>query len=68
MDIRKIIIGTAFMACPALISAQNDINDGGWTITFDKSAKTLTYTQKWRVRSRAQSVGKAAPVKGLSKR
>ena len=45
MNIRKLIAGAALLACPALISAQNDINDGGWTITFDKSAKTLTYTQ-----------------------
>lgn len=45
MDIRKIIIGTAFMACPALVSAQYDINDGAWKITWNPSQKQLTYSQ-----------------------
>ena len=45
MTIRKLLASAAMMACPLLVSAQYDINDGRWQITFDQSSKTLTYTQ-----------------------
>lgn len=33
------------LACPALVSAQYDINDGAWKITYNTSNKMLTYNQ-----------------------
>lgn len=33
------------LACPALVSAQYDINDGAWEITYNTSSKMLTYNQ-----------------------
>lgn len=45
MKITKIIPLAVMLACPAWMSAQHNITDGIWNITFDESAKTLTYEQ-----------------------
>lgn len=45
MKIKTLITSAALAALPALATAQHNISDGAWSITFDESAKTLTYTQ-----------------------
>ena len=48
MGIRNLIAVAALLVFPALISAQDDINDSGWKITFDKNDKTLSYVRNGR--------------------
>lgn len=57
------------LACPAWMSAQHNITDGAWNITFDESAKTLTYEQngKQLIKGAYVEVHNAAEEKLLSK-
>lgn len=45
MHIKTLINLVAVIAIPMQAMAQLDISDGQWTITFDSSLRTLTYTQ-----------------------
>jgi alpha-galactosidase len=45
MKTHKLIYLAALLAWPACLPAQHNISDGAWNITFDESAKTLTYAQ-----------------------
>lgn len=45
MGIRKTLALAGLIALPQMLVAQYSISDGAWQITFDESAKTLTYAQ-----------------------